>query len=166
MERIEGQPLHAANPAFTLCSMLSTYWRRVADAVRCAQMKLNSNVAIGILVIAATVCSCNRQPPFRHQIARADRVVVSRSQNGTDQFSATLTGEAAREVIQSVTSAKRNGDTAPDFDAFTVEFLQGTNVLGTILYSRRCFWVPSEGNLEYGYEHGALTTYDTPPKNL
>ena len=126
-------------------------------------MKRPGKFKLGLLLTAGALFGCSPQEKFSHQIARADRVIVTKSGNGTAPLTMTLNGEDAHGAIEAVASAERCGDVAPDAKALKVVFCRGTNLLGTILTSEGFFWTPSEGNLEYRDNTGSLRSLEKLP---
>ena len=86
-------------------------------------------------LLAAFLVGCNSNK-FSHQIADADRVVLSG--HFVDAVEITVTGDKAREIINTVASAKRLTGRygRPEMIGIKllneVRFYQGTNLLGRI----------------------------------
>ena len=126
-------------------------------------MKRPRKFELVILVAASALSGCSPQTKFSNQIAQTDRVILTKSADGTTPVSTTLNGEDAHGVVEAVTSAERNGDVGIDAKALKVEFRKGTNLLGTIFTSDGFFWTPSEGNLEYLDNTGTLKRLERLP---
>ena len=118
--------------------------------------KAKSFVALTLLVIAvgAYVFVSFPLPRFARRIASADRAVASMKHGAV---SITITGEDAKQLVQAVSSAKRErppwGMTDACIYDVRITFFKGTEALGDILSCTRLFIVSGK---KYRDETGVL----------
>jgi hypothetical protein len=117
----------------------------------------------GFLLLAlAVLWGCGRHPKFADQIARADRLIVTKKVGGRGVVSMSVDGEKAREVASAVNSGEIWGDVAPPVEALKIEFYRGTNTLGSMYTYEGIFWT-KDG--EYSDHTGTLRMLErTPPE--
>jgi hypothetical protein len=93
-----------------------------------------------ILVGIAVLSGCGRHAKFADQIAKADRLVVTKNVKGRGFVSMSVDGEMAREVVSAVNSGEICGDVAPPVEALKIEFFERTKTLGSMYSYEEIFW--------------------------
>jgi hypothetical protein len=115
----------------------------------------------GFLLLALAVLSgCDRHAKFADQIAKADRLVVTKKVEGRGVVCMSVNGEKAREVVSAVNSGEIYGDVAPPVGALKIEFYRGTNTLGSMYTYEGIFWT-KDG--EYSDHTGSLRMLERAP---
>lgn len=116
-----------------------------------------TKLQIRLFVIAlALFIGCGRHAKFSHQVAKADRVVITKKVEGRS-VSISVVGEEVRSVVEAIASGEMCGDVAPPVGAATVEFFRGTKSLGTMYSFEGIFWT-RDG--EYEDHTGTLRSLD------
>jgi hypothetical protein len=120
-----------------------------------------TTIRIGLILLTlALVPACNRHAHFAHQIAKADRLVVTKKVKVKGFISMAVDGEQAREVVSAVNSGEICGDVPPPVEALKVEFFKGTNSLGRMEFYEGIFWT-KDG--EYSDPTGSLRILEKSP---
>ena len=141
---------------------LKTVAENTANPARILGVEKNmTKIQISFMLLAFAVLSgCDRHPKFADQIAKADRLVVTKKVKGRGFVSMSLDGERARDVVSAVNSGELYGDVAPPVDAAKIEFFKGTNSLGSMYSYDGIFWT-KDG--EFSDQTGALRMLEKAP---
>lgn len=108
-------------------------------------MKIDKFIAC--LLITAACSGCSRQHQFAQRLADADRVTAT-NVDPHFSFGIEVTGVEPQKIAKAISSARRQDNVAAT-PYLRLEFLKGTNSLGTVCTLDKCVMIELEGK-KYG----------------